>query len=108
MRRTREQWAALVATFERTGLSVERFCAPRGIAPPTLRWWRWQLRDTGEGRRRAHNDTVRLLSVDVADERRAARSTSHVSIVLSDVEVRVDVGADVEYVAALVARLRRA
>lgn len=104
MRRTREQWASLVATFEKTSLPVERFCASRGIAPPTLRWWRWQLRDTAERRRRT--DAVRLLSVDVADDHGATRSASRIAIVLCDVEVRIDVGTDVDYVATLVARLR--
>lgn len=106
MRRTREQWAALVAAFEKTSQRLEQFCARRGIAPATLRWWRWQLRHTAEPSR--HDGGVRLLSVDVVEESAGGRATARVVIALSDVEVRVDVGADVDYVATLVARLRHA
>jgi hypothetical protein len=106
MRRTREQWAALVAAFEKTSHRLEQFCAIRGIAPATLRWWRWQLRHTAQ--RSGHDNGVRLLSVDVVDDSAGSRAASRVVIALSDVEVRFDVGADVEYVATLVARLRHA
>jgi len=49
-RRTREQWAALVAEFDRTKQPVRRFCAKRGIAPTTFSWWRWRLREVRFGR----------------------------------------------------------
>ena len=51
---------------------------------------------------------MQLLSVDVVDDTVAPRASTLVVIALADIELRVDVGADVEYVAALVARLRRA
>jgi hypothetical protein len=102
MRRTREQWAAMIAAFEKTKQPVERFCAKRGIRPKTFAWWRWQLRDTAP---RSRSNDVKLLAVDVvAGTARDAR----VVIAVADYEVRIDVGADVDYVAALVARLRGA
>jgi hypothetical protein len=107
VRRSREQWAALVSAFEKAGVSVERFCVSRGIAAPSLRWWRWHLQRSPveRGRRR---DATRLLAVEVCEEGAASRSASRVAIVVHQVEVCVDVGTDVDYVAALVARLRRA
>lgn len=104
MRRTREQWATLVAAFENTNQPAVRFCERRGISPRTFAWWRWQLRHTAPTRR---DDDVKLLSVDVVAGD-AVSATSRVVIAVADVEVRIDVGVDVDYVAALVARLRHA
>jgi hypothetical protein len=98
MRRTREQWAADVAAFEGAKVPLERFCAVRGIAPSTLRWWRWRLR---------REEGIRLLPVEVVGDVAAERGAEPLVVAFSDVELRVHVGADVDYVAALVARLRR-
>jgi hypothetical protein len=106
MRRTREQWAAMVATFERSKQSVEQFCAARQLAPATLRWWRWQLRETGARASRGR-DVVRLVSVDVVGARAETEAASaRIEISVSGTEIRFGVGADVDYVAALVASLR--
>jgi len=106
MRRTREQWATLIAAFENTDQPAVRFCGRRGISPRTFAWWRWQLRHTAPPSRR--DDDVKLLSVDVVAAGDAVGPTSRVVIAIAEVEVRVDVGVDVDYVAALVARLRHA
>jgi hypothetical protein len=105
MRRTREQWATLVAAFENTNQPAVRFCERRGISPRTFAWWRWRLRHTAPSARR--DDGVKLLSVDVVTGE-AVSPTSRLVIAIAEVEVRIDVGVDVDYVAALVARLRHA
>lgn len=104
MRRTREQWAALVTAFEQTDQQASRFCASRGIRAKTFAWWRWRLRDTSQ--RPANRDRVKLLPVAVVE--REAGSDTRVVLSVADVEIRFDLGADVDYVAALVARLRGA
>jgi hypothetical protein len=104
MRRTREQWAALVTAFEQTDQQASRFCAGRGIRAKTFAWWRWRLRDTS--RRPASGDGVKLLPVAVVE--REAGSDPRVVLSVADVEIRFDLGSDVDYVAALVARLRGA
>ena len=102
MRRTREQWAALVAAFENANQPVAQFCAKRGVRPKTFAWWRWQLRETAP----PGSNGVKLLRVDVVEN--ATASSPKMTIAIDDVELRVDVGADVDYIGALVARLRRA
>jgi hypothetical protein len=104
MRRTREQWAALVAAFEQTGQQVSRFCASRGIRAKTFAWWRWRLRDTSP--RPRSRDDVKLLPVAVVE--REAGSDTRVVLSVADVEIRFALGADVNYLASLVARLRDA
>ena len=79
------------------------FCARRGINPKTFAWWRWRLRETGRSRR--SNGGVKLLPVDVI-ERDANEGC--VVVAMASLEVRFDVGADIDYVAALVGRLRGA
>jgi hypothetical protein len=104
MRRTREQWAAIVAAFEETNQPVAQFCGRRGIQPKTFAWWRWRLRDTGRRARRSDGG-VKLLPVDVVEHDAVVGC---VVVAMESLEVRFDVGADIEYVAALVARLQGA
>jgi hypothetical protein len=104
MRRTREQWAAVVTAFEQTDQQASRFCASRGIRAKTFAWWRWRLRDTSP--RSRNRDDVKLLPVAVVERERG--SDTRVVLSVADVEIRFDVGADVDYVAALIARLRGA
>jgi hypothetical protein len=99
--RTREQWLTLVVAFERSGQSAAAFCASRGLTLSTFRWRYSQLRRGAASA--AKPDGMRLLAVEVA----GARPTgAPVVIAFSGIEVRAEVGADVGYVAALVAGLR--
>ena len=96
----------MVGAFERASEPVQQFCARRGIYPKTFAWWRWQLRNEEAGPGRIHG--VKLLSVDVVGADALSSKAAGLLIAVSGVEVRVEVGADVEYVAALVTRLRGA
>jgi hypothetical protein len=46
-RRSRAEWAQLVAAWRRSGESGGSFAARRGVVEGTLRWWAWRLE--GEG-----------------------------------------------------------
>ena len=109
-KRTSEQWTELIAAFERSNQSVERYCAKRGIRPATFRWWRWRLRDSSSSSSKpvvsSRRDEVRLVPVDVVGLATRASSHAHVEIAFADVTVRVEPGADIAYVASLVAELR--
>lgn len=101
-RRTREQWLALMLVYERANQSAPVFCAKHGVRLTTFRWWRSQLRrDAGRGRA---IEPVRMLSVEVTKALRQVEEPVVVSF--GGLEVRVHLGADVEYVAELVAKLR--
>ena len=112
-RRDREEWARILGELDRSGEGIEAFCARRGLAASTLRWWRSRLKDAprvaGTRRRTAG---VRLVAVDVvapvapAPVPGAAVALRGVVINVAGLEVRVDLGADVRYVADLIAELR--
>ena len=105
VRKNREQWVAIVAAFEQSGESLRKFCARRRIRLASLKWWRWRLRDARTASALVRkSDEVRLVPVDVIGL--AASRPTGVTIALSDVEVRVEVGTDVAYVGALVGALR--
>ncbi len=108
-RRDSGRWAAIVAAYEKSGKSVPAFCAERRLKVSTFKWWRWRLRDTPPAAARAplSADEVRLIPVDVVGLA-AARTTKPTSIEIriSNVSVRVEVGTDAAYVAALVTELR--
>jgi hypothetical protein len=103
-RKSREQWVAVVAAFEQSGESIAKFCARRRIRLGTLKWWRWRLRDARAASALVRSADVRLVPVDVIGL--AAQRPNGVTIALSDLEVRVEVGTDVTYVGALVGELR--
>lgn len=104
-RRSRSEWAAIVEEFAHTGQSVARFCAKRGLGVATFRWWRTQLRDQ-PGDMQAQS-LVRLLPVDLVEPSGGGGAAAGgVIVMVAGVEIHVEVGADVAYVAALVAELR--
>lgn len=104
-RKNREQWVAVVAAFEKSGESLEKFCAKRRIRIASLKWWRWRLRDARAAvTTLVTSKDVRLVPVEVIGL--AASRPTGVTIALADVEVRVEVGTDVAYVGALVGELR--
>ena len=69
-RRTREEWSDLVAEFEASGDSLERFCAKRRVRVATLKWWRWRLRAAERVSAQLPERGVRLLAVDIFGLRR--------------------------------------
>jgi hypothetical protein len=106
-RRSRAEWESLVAEMEASGQSVARFSARRGLKPETLQWWRWQLRRASTVVRNA-SASLRLLPVAVIKSAATAdgATSTLVEISLSDITVRVPVGTEAGYIAALVAALR--
>ncbi len=101
-RRTREQWAALMFAFGRSNQSTAAFCEARGLTLATFRWWRSQLRRGGASATAI--EPVRMLSVEVSGAQRQVEGPVVVSF--SGLEVCVQLGADVDYIAELVAKLR--
>ena len=102
-RKNREQWVAVVAAFEKSGESANKFCAKRRIRVASLKWWRWRLRDARAAGLVTSKD-VRLVPVDIIGL--AASRPTGVTIALADLEVRVEVGTDIAYIGALVGELR--
>lgn len=65
-RRSREEWAGLVAEQDALGMSAPAFAAARGLSVSTLRWWRWKL---GQGASTVGVDVMgagRLVEVRLA------------------------------------------
>ena len=105
-RRSRDSWRQLVAEAERT--TYEATARRHGVRAKTLRWWQWNLRD--EPRVGAAGAVASFLPVVVRPTMPVAISAQpndEVAIELAaGVRVRVPVGVDPRYVAALVGALR--
>ena len=97
-RHPRSFWKRLVAETERGG-ALGPVARRNGVRPRPLTWWRWRLRHEEAGSGAA----PQLLPVVVEGHTPAP---DLVEIVIADVRLRVDVGSDVAYVAALVGALR--
>jgi hypothetical protein len=104
-RRSPEQWSAFLNELSGSGESVESFCRRRGIRRSTLYWWRWKL---GALRRRPGGDTaIRLLPVAVSAGISLEPPAARVIVIhVADLQVQVESGTDVAYVASLVAAIR--
>ena len=104
-RRTRKQWSELVAKFGESGAAMSRFCARHRVSVQTFKWWRWHLREEAQAAT-AQDNGVRLIAVDVQQPLAVPASSGAVRIGIADLDVRVEVGTDIGYVAALVDALR--
>jgi hypothetical protein len=104
-RRSREEWSALLDELAESGEPLDSFCRRHSIRRSTLYWWKWRL---GSSRRRsAPRAAIRLLPVAVSSSTDAPpRAPNAIVIHIADVQVRVEIGTDVEYVRALVDALR--
>jgi hypothetical protein len=100
-RKSQEEWSAIIEAHEESGESHKAFCAGRGLSVGTFRGWLYRLRRTGRG----PSTSVALLPVQVRMPAQPP-APSGIVVAVADIEVRVAVGADVGYVAGLVAELR--
>jgi transposase-like protein len=110
VRRSREFWERAVREVER-GAAVSAVARRLAVRPGTLSWWRWHLRNEPEtretARRRPRVAKAEFLPVVVAQPMPTGRA-GLVEIEAGGARVRVEVGADVGYVVALVQALRSA
>jgi transposase-like protein len=106
-RRTRAFWRKVVGEVERGG-TVASTARVHGVKPNALAWWRWTLRREAV----SPPKSARLLPVVSSPGFAATPETfAHRAIAIElreGVTVRVPVGSDVGYVAALVAAVRHA
>ena len=107
-RRSRQQWEAIIGTFERSGQTLARFCGLRGIRPETLKWWQWHLRSKAAGiaESASAGDDVRLVAIDVVATPATGAAVTTLAILVAGAELRVEIGTDVAYVSELVMHLR--
>jgi hypothetical protein len=104
-RRVWSEWASIIGEYERSGESHEAFCSGRGLNVGTFRAWLYRLRKASP------LPEVALLPVELAKSaapltRALAPQATDVIVALGVVEVRFAVGTDVQYVGALVGKLR--
>ena len=71
-KRSAEEWAILLALFERSDLSQKRFCRENEVALSTLQYWR---RESGRGRREGALVEVPVNVADTESVEHAAPSS---------------------------------
>jgi transposase-like protein len=98
-RNKRDEWAARIAAWERSGQSRRAWCDKHGVNVHTLDYWRRRFRSEPALRKRR----ARLVPIVVA----ATTAAVPFAVVLpSGVQLRVPADADVAQVAALVRALQ--
>ena len=105
VRRSREFWGRLVAEVDASPL--KEVARRHRVEPATLKWWRWELRRSEPSR----TGETKLLPVVLSGGAplRASVDSGVVTIeVAGGIAMRVPIGADPGYVAALVAAVRSA
>lgn len=118
-RRDRGTWAKLVEQWDASGLSAEDFADAHDVTASTLKWWKSVGLRRGRAAKRVAAKTSgspktsaepRLLPVRVigaASVSASACGPSRVEAFVDGIVVRFAVGTDAEYVAALLAAVRR-
>ncbi len=102
-RRSREEWAGLIAEQEALGMSSPEFAQGHGLKVATLRWWRWWLREerSGDRRPRGFLEVVPLSLADVP-ARQASEPDGRARLALpGGVQVELDRTPSPHWLAAL-------
>ncbi len=105
-RRNREWWTKAIRRWRRSGLSAAEFARSESLSDNTLRWWTYELRRQQRHALVAPEKIVPLEVVTTGDS--STRARAEIEITVGDVRLALAIGADVDYVAALVGRLRGA
>lgn len=103
--RSQSWWQRTVSRWKSSGLTAREFAAREGLSAGTLLWWSSRLR-RGTRAERGSVTSGAIAPIEIALARGAR--TSHVEVAIEGAVLRVEVGADVEYVATLVKHLRGA
>ena len=101
--RPRSFWIPLVAAVER-GADLYQIAERHRVNPSTLAWWRTVIRRE----ERAALPAMLPVVVHPAPVAEALPAGTHVDLLVAGATLRVPVGADVQYVAALARALERA
>jgi hypothetical protein len=96
------EWERVAGAFEASGLTQREFAQQRGVRLSTLQSWVYRRRRSATAR----GEPVRLLPVQLATAPVASESMLEV-VAANGVRLRFAVGADVDYVARLIAALGR-
>ena len=100
VRHDREFWKRACREVRR-GANVEELAGRLGVRPRTLQWWNWKLQ------RERRVEPAEFLPV-VVNEGVTPVSTGALEVQTNGVRIRVELGTDVRYVAALVTAIRSA
>jgi hypothetical protein len=103
--RSRSWWRSTVSRWKRSGLTAGEFAAREGVSERTLRWWSSALRRGTRAARGSSETAITPIEIEVP---RGSAHAGHLEIAIDGAVLRVAVGADVEYVSALVKQLRGA
>jgi transposase-like protein len=105
-RRSRSWWKQAVARWKRSGLTASEFAAREGVSARTLSWWTSTLRRGTRAARGSGEGAVAPIEIELPRAR--SGGDAYLEIAVGGAVIRVEVGADVDYVAALVRRLEAA
>lgn len=97
-RKSRKQWSKIITAFESSGQTHEAFCARHKLIVGTFRTWLYRLRAAAPAE-------IALLPVEVTTPP-VAPEPATIVIDVAGIEIRIPIGADLQYVAGLVAELR--
>jgi hypothetical protein len=102
VRRSRETWKRLVVEFERSGLAREQFARRRGLNLGNFTFWYYKLR--GEARANATSQAIQFVPVRVTTSD-TGEGLDVFEARIRQLALRFRVGADLDYVSALLVRL---
>lgn len=101
--RSRAWWEQTVSRWRASGLTAGEFAARAGVSERTLRWWSSALRRDTRAERGSKANGPEPIEIALSS---ASRAPSYVELAVEGAVLRFEVGANVEYLRALVIALR--
>ncbi len=102
VRRSRDTWKRLVVELERSGLTREQFARRRGLNLGNFTFWYYKLR--AEARANPPTQAIQFVPVRVTRPD-SGEGLDVFEARIRELALRFRVGADVDYVSALLGRL---
>jgi hypothetical protein len=104
-RRTKDDWANLVASWKSSGMTAAEFGEARDVNPRTLIYWQWRLKKEGRTRPRRAKQTVEKLTFT---ELALSAVPAAIELVVGEVTVRVPSGASMDQLRSVLEVVRGA
>lgn len=105
-RRSRSEWSSIIRAFKKSGGLHEEFCKERGLNLGSFRGWLYRLQKRVDPEPEVALLPVAVTGATSSPPREVAEPAEEIVVAVAGVDVRIALGTDVAYVAALVAELR--
>ena len=101
MKATKDEWAARVEAWKKSGVSLREYAEREGLKPRSLQWWSWKLRSKPNARKRTRARRVGFVELQAPAAAAAERESFELTFPSGHV-LRIPIGVDEDTMMSLV------